>query len=147
MAAITRTQFRNALFDLLEAQKAATPTLLRKNHRYKPGGVNERPAAWVGQIVQNLAFRSGTRQHIFRADVTIATGFPTDNLTTADDFDAVVDAIIERATAAATTFVTGGVMYLDSIEDGEVEFSGSEATAIYRGTALAFRLEVWEGRV
>lgn len=146
MAAITRTQFRNALYDLLEAQRTATPTLLRKSLRYRPGAIGESPVGWVGQVVEQLGYDSGTRKRTMTAEVVLVAGFPTDEITDNDPFDQLVDALVERFTAGVST-ISNTILTLAALEDGEVQFGAGERVAIYRGATLSCSLEIWEGRI
>ena len=146
MAAITRSDFRNALFTLLDAQKTATPDQLRKVLPYRPGGIGEKPVAWVGQVVDRLTFDAGTRSHNLTAEVVCATTFPSDSLITTDPFDALLDALIERFTGSPTV-IPVSILTLTGIDDGEVSFvSADGTTTIYRGATLTISLQVWEGR-
>lgn len=146
MAAITLTQFRNALYQLGVDQQTATPNLLRRVDRYRPGGMTgEKPAYWVGAVRHDLLHDMGTRSHTMTAEVIVATTFPADNLTTSDPFDELLDALVERYTAAVRV-IPNTVLAMTAIEDGEVSFEGKEQTSLYRGATLTVRLQIWEGR-
>lgn len=146
MAQITRTQFRNALLAILDAEKAASPALLRKTLRYRPGSMgSEKPVAWVGNVVEGLTYDIGTRGRTMTAEVVIADTFRSDNVTDNDPIDNLLDALVERFTAAYNV-IPNTVMQLGAIEDGEVAFQGVERTDLYRGATLTVQLQVWEGR-
>lgn len=145
MAAITITQFRNALYTLLTDQQTATPTLLRKVYRWRPGGIGEAPAAWVGDLSEDLTYDMGTRARTIVGEITIADGFPTDLVTSADPFDELRDALIERFTSnSAVIPVT--VLELLNVTDGDLSLQGAERVTNYRGMTLSTRLRIWEGR-
>lgn len=147
MSQITRTQFRNALYTTLTDQQTATPTELRRVLRYRPGGMGaEKPVAWVGQVVEALAYDSGTRFRTLAAEVICATTFPSDLITTADPFDQLLDALVERFTNNATV-IPSTITELSAIDDGEVSFVGAGGeTSVYRGATLTIQLRIWEGR-
>lgn len=147
MSQITRIQFRNSLFTLLTDQQTATPTLLRKVFRFRPGGLgSEKPVGWVGQIVESLAYDSGTRNRVMVAEVICATAFPSDLVTIADPFDQLLDALVERFTANSGVIPTT-ITELSGIEDGEVSVAGADGTTnVYRGATLTVQLRIWEGR-
>lgn len=145
MSAITRTQFREALYDLLVAQKTATPTLLRKVERFRPGGFGELPVGWIGTISERLSYDAGTRLRVFTADVPIAAGMPSDQITDSDPFDQLEDALVERFTAASSV-IPNTILELTEVADGDIEARGPEVTTFYRGLTLTAQLRVWEGR-
>lgn len=145
MAAITITQYRNALYTLLTDQQAATPTLLRKVFRWRPGGVGEAPAAWVGDLSESLTYDAGTRTREIVGEVFVADNFPADLITAADPFDQLRDAILERFTAnSAVIPIT--ILELTAVTDGDLTLQGAERASIYRGMTLSTRLRIWEGR-
>ena len=145
MAAITLTQFRNALYQLGLDQQVATPALLRRVERYRPGGMSgEKPAYWVGQVRHDLTHDMGTRNHNMTADVIVATTFPSDDLTASDPFDELLDALVDRYTSAVRV-IPNTTLTMTAIEDGEVPFDGKEQTSLYRGATITVRLVIWEG--
>lgn len=145
MAAITLTQMRNALYTLLTDQVTATPTLLRKVYRFRPGGIAEKPAAWVGDLNEELSYDMGTRARTITGEVFVADNFPSDLITTADSFDELRDALLERFTAnSAVIPVT--VLELLNVTDGDLSLQGAERVTVYRGMTLGVRLRIWEGR-
>lgn len=145
MAAITRKQFRDAVETLLEQQRAATPTLLRKTARHHPGSMgSEKPVAWQGEIADELDYTIGVRFRVMRLQVQIATTFPADLPT--DDFDDLMDAILERFTLN-DTIVPVSEVYLVGIEPSDITFARADGGAdIYRGALLSVELRVQEGR-
>lgn len=145
MSAITLTQYRNALYTLLTDQQAATPALLRKVFRWRPGGVGESPAAWIGDLSDDLGYDAGTRSRTITGEVFIADNFPADLVTSNDPFDNLRDALIERFTAnSAVIPVT--VLELLNVTEGDLTLQGAERVSIYRGMTLSTRLRIWEGR-
>jgi hypothetical protein len=153
MAAITRTDFRNALFTVLSDQKTATPDKLRDVLRFRPGGMGgEKPKAWIGQIRDGIEFVGGTRTRVMRAEIVIAGTFPSDLVTNADPFDALLDSLAERfSLISTTTMVHNSVLEIGAIDDGEVAFlniasDGQQTTTYYRGGTLSLALNIWEGR-
>ena len=146
MTAITRAQFRDGVDTLLEAQMAATPGLLKKTARYHPGGMgNEKPVAWQGEISDELSYDAGTRARVMTEEVQIATTFPADIPT--DDFDSLIDAIVERFTLNAGIVGTGTVIELISATPSDVAIPRADGNdLLYRGAVLGIRLRIWEGR-
>lgn len=146
MPQITRSDFRNALYALADAQRTATPTLIRQVLRYRPGGMTgEKPIFWVGTVIDTIAYDAQTRARTMAAECIIATGFPSDELTTTDPFDQLIDLLVERFTAAHH-YIPNTVMELLQVEDGEVAFDGPERSTLFRGATLSVRLRIWEGR-
>lgn len=147
MSAYTRGDFRDAVMTLMAAQQAATPTLLRKTARYNPGGMSgEKPVAWIGEITDELEYTPAQRFRTMTADGQIATTFPADTPT--DDFDDLMDAILERFTAASGQVGTGSILEITRIEPNDVSITSADGnTAIYRGAAVTYRLRIWETRV
>lgn len=145
MAAITRSQFRTAVVALLEAQRTATPTLLRKVAAHRPGGMaNEKPVSWIGEITSELTYDAGTRTHVMTTEAVIATTFPADN--PADDFDDLMDALIDRFTATPQA-IANTILELTGIEPSPVAIDRADGGSdVYRGAVLSIRLRIWEGR-
>ncbi len=146
MAQITLTQWRNGLYTLLTAQQAATPTLLRKVVRYRPGGIGEKPVAWLGDFVDDLGYDISTRERTITGEVIIADTFRADIVTTADPFDELRDAVVERFTANSA-LIPVTVTELTRITDGDLAIQNADGSqTIYRGMTLSLRLRIWEGR-
>ena len=145
MAAITITQLRNALYTLLTDQQTATPTLLRKVHRWRPGGIGEAPVAWIGDLSEELSYDMGTRYRTITGEIVIADGYPTDLITSADPFDQLRDALVERFTANASVIATT-ILELLNVTEGDLSLAGAERVTNYRGMTLSTRLRIWEGR-
>jgi len=145
MAAITLTQYRNALYTLLTDQQTATPTLLRKVYRWRPGGINEKPAAWVGDLNDVLSYDMGTRSREITGEVLIAATYPTDIITSADPFDQLRDALVERFTLNPQV-IASTILELLAVSEGDLSLEGADRTNHYRGMTLTTRLRIWEGR-
>ena len=146
MAQVTLTQWRNGLFTLLTAQQTATPTLLRKVYRYRPGGLAEKPVAWLGDFVDDLGYDIDTRTRTITGEVLIADTFRADLVTTADPFDELRDALVERFTANSA-LIASTVTELTRITDGDLTTQNADGSlTTYRGMTLSLRLRIWEGR-
>lgn len=145
MTAITVTQYRNALYTLLTDQQTATPSLLRKVYRWRPGGIGESPAAWIGDLSDDLGYDAGTRARTITGDVFVAHSFPTDLVTSNDPFDNLRDALIERFTANPGV-IPVTVLELTNVTEGDLQLQGAERASIYRGMTIGTRLRIWEGR-
>lgn len=146
MAAITRKQFRDANETILEAQRTATPDLLRKTERYRVGSMKgEAPVAWQGEIVSELTYDSGQRTHVMTEEVQIATRFPAD--TPGDEFDDLMDALLARYTTNYN-IIPDTMLELTGIEPNEVTFASTTGEPMtYRGAVLTTRLRIWELRI
>jgi hypothetical protein len=144
----TLTQYRNALYTVLTDEQAASPTILRKVHRWKPGGINEAPEAWVGDIATVMSIDAGTRTRETSGQIIIAAHYPTDLVTDADPFDQLETELIDRfsLTATATMISSNSILELIGIEEGDVDLVGADTTTHYRGLTLTTRLRIWEGR-
>lgn len=143
---ITLTQYRNALYTLLTDQRTATPTLLRSVHRWRPGGLGEKPSAWVGDLSDDLGYDAGTRARTITGEILVATGYPTDLVTDADPFDLLRDDLIERFTSNSGV-IPITVLELINVTEGDLSIASADGSSvIYRGMTLATRLRIWEGR-
>jgi hypothetical protein len=82
MTAIKRSDFRDAVETLLEAQRAATPTLLRKTARFTPGGLG-REAHRVGwrSLSDDLATTPARGLRVMTERGAGRHTYPTDTLT------------------------------------------------------------------
>lgn len=146
MAAITITQYRNGLYTLLTDQVTATPTLLRKVHRWRPGGIGDAPVAWISDLNDDLSYDMGTRYRTMTGEIIIADGYPTDLVTSADPFDELRDALVARFTSNATVIGPGTILELLNVAEGDLSLAGAERVTNYRGMTLSTRLRIWEGR-
>jgi hypothetical protein len=144
----TLTQYRNALYTVLTDEQTASPTILRKVHRWRPGGVNEAPEAWVGDIATVMNIDAGTRTREASGQIIVAAHYPTDLITSADPFDQLQTELIDRfsLTATATMVSPNSILELIGIEESDVDLVGADTTTHYRGLTLTTRLRIWEGR-
>lgn len=146
MSAITLTQYRNALYTLLTDQKTATPSLIRSVHRWRPGGLGEKPSGWVGDLNDSITYDAGTRFRVVSGEIVVATGYPTDLVTDADPFDQLRDALIERFTSNSAA-IASTVLELSSVSEGDLTIQSADGSSvIYRGMTLTTVLRIWEGR-
>lgn len=146
MAAITRAQFRDAIGDLLDAQMAATPDLLRKTARHDPGSIgSEKPVAWIGEITDDAEYNQGTRHRRMTVQGQLATTFPADAAT--DAFDDLCDALLERFTANYNV-IANTVLRMVHVEPNEVSIPKADGSAnVYRGMSCRWTLDIWENRI
>jgi hypothetical protein len=152
VAAITRANFRTAVASLLTAQQAATPGLLRDTFRHNPGQMGgEKPIAWQGEIAETLIYSGQLRERTMVEQVQLATTFPADDET--DNFDDLVDALVERFTANFNVITTvlglaaQTVVELIAVEPNEVDVAGANGnTVAYKGMLLTVRTRIWEPR-
>lgn len=151
MAQVTMTQIREAYYTLLEAQRTATPALLRKNYRYRPGSGHEAPLAWIGDQIEDLSYGTGSTAighgivtRVILTEVTIACPIVSDVLTTTDPMDELQDALRARFKASYNGGIANTNMELRRVESGEVTFRGTEADNIYRSLTFTLRHNMQE---
>ena len=146
MSAITLTQFRNALYTLLTDQQAATPTLLRMVFRAKPGGVGEKPMAWLDEFDDDLGYDAGTRARTMLTNIIVVDTFKADLITVADPFDQLRDALIERFTANSAV-IPSTVLECIRVSGGDITLASADGSGVtFRGQTFTMRLRIWEGR-
>jgi len=137
----------NALVTILNAQKAATPDLLKKVYSARPGSFKELPAAYVGPRSETVTHDSGTRTRLFTGlTVVIVDAFTTD-VTGPDNLDDLVDALLDTFDVHLSE-IPGTIIEVTSITDTEVVVTsrGGE-DIIYPGVVFALsRTAVKEGR-
>lgn len=146
MSAITLTQFRNALYTLLTDQQAATPALLRKVFRARPGAIGEAPVAWLDAFDDDLGYDMGTRNRTITNQITVGAPYVADITTSADPFDELRDALIERFTANSAA-IPSTVLECTHVSGGDLTIQKADgASNTYRGMTFDMRLRIWEGR-
>ena len=159
MTAIARSDFRDAVDTLLQAQQAATPGTLRDTMRLGPSQMaGEKPVAWQGEITDEFDYDSGIRFRTMTQQVQLATTFPAD--IPSDDFDDLMDALVERFTAnadavatafrASTNVIAGGDSVLELMRIDPTEYAiarADGASNVYRSALLTIRLRIQEGRL
>lgn len=147
MSAVTLTNVRNALYTTLTDQVTATPTQLRKAFRYRPGGLSEKPCAWLGDFTDDLGYDAGTRSRSITGEIIVADTFRADLVTDADPFDGVRDGLMERFTQNANMCGGTSVTEMTRIADSEITLQSADGSSvIYRGMILSVLVRIWEGR-
>lgn len=145
MSATTfRADTRAALVAVLEAEKAASPTLLRQVWAARPGGFAEVPAAYVSNMTEAITWTAGTRTRLMDgAEVTIVDSYREGS---SDLLDQLVDKLIDRF-SAATTAIANAIIEPTRVADSEVSVEGAERTTYYRAVVISLgRTAKWEGR-
>jgi hypothetical protein len=136
---------RDGVKAILDAQIAATPTLLRAAYRYRPGGFGETPAAYIAGIRERVAHDSGLRRREVEITVTVVDVFPTENVPD-DPMDQLRDALLDRFTDNPS-IVPVTRLEVTGIADGEIDQPGSSgATVVYRGLSYTLSGVIQEGR-
>lgn len=147
MASTFRVDMRAAMLVILEAQKAATPTLLRKTAASKPGKFAELPLAYIGTASESITYDSGTRTRTLIPTVQLVDAY-TSSDQTADRLDELADALVDRFTAAIQA-IPNTILQLTSITPNEIESVDLKAgqSTWYPGLILTFdRTAIREGR-
>lgn len=145
MAATTfRRDVRAALVAILEAQQAASPTLLRKVESSRPGGFNELPIAYVAGLDESITWTAGVRTRVIDgAEVVIVDSYRE---ASHDGLDQLVDLLVDRFNAQ-TQAIGNAIIELTRVADTEIAVEGSERTTYYRAVVLSLaRTAKWEGR-
>ena len=147
MTAIARSDFRNAVDTLLDAQAAATPTLLRRNERLGPSSMGgEKPVSWQGELSDDLGYTIGGASRTMTMQVQIATTFPAD--VAPDDFDDLMDALILRFRDNPGAVSATSDLLLTRVEPSPWSVPAADgSTNTYRGALLTVSLNLWENRL
>lgn len=126
---------------ILEAQSAATPTLLRKVYRTRPGSYNELPLAFVGGRPETLTHDAGTRTRTIGIEVWIVDSYAGDNQQDGDRMDDLIDALVDLYDDPSNVQRVGSsIIELTSITDTDLEVTNaaSGTTTFYRACVLTF---------
>lgn len=139
MATTFAVDLRAALVVILEAQRTATPTLLRKVWKSVPGTFNELPLAFIDIGAETVQQDAGTRTRtMVGATVTIIDAYANSEQE-GDRLDQLRDDLVDRLTAASTSLGRGSILDFDTIIPGEVTRTNRDGVAIaYR--SLTFNL-------
>lgn len=141
MATTWRADVRAAHVAILEDQKAATPTLLRKVHPTRPGSFGDLPAAFVSSIPETVTHDAGTRTRVASAEVTLVDSYAGDNTQGSDRMDDLVDALVDRYDLSTSVQrVPSSVIQLTAITDVDITIEGAldKPPVNYRGVVLTF---------
>jgi hypothetical protein len=146
MAATTfRRDVRAALVSILEAQKTATPGLLKRVTPVRDGGLfPEVPCAYVSDLTETITWTAGTRTRAFEgAEVTIVDTYREGS---ADTLDQLADLLVDRFNDARSV-IPNAIVQLSGVRDTEIPVDGPERITYYRGVVLTLRNTAkWEGR-
>lgn len=85
-----------ALVAILNDQRTATPTLLRKVYASQPGAFNELPVAYVGARPEAITHDASTRTRTIQTEVWVVDTYAGDNVQDGDRMDQLVDALVDR---------------------------------------------------
>lgn len=148
MTTTARSDIVTAIYDVLVAQQAATPTQLRAVYTARPGSFPETPCAYVGAADEQITYTAGTRTRTFTGLSAVIVDTYMDEQQSSDRMDLLVDLLVDRFTAAYAQ-VSGGntILALSSVADSEVELAGPGGPIIYRAVLLGFGTTfITEGR-
>ena len=139
MATTFRVDTVEAVRVVLEAQKTATPTQLRKVFTSQPGAIAETPAAFIGNRTESITYTAQTRTREMTGLEVHLIDALIDASETDDRMDALVDLLVDRFTDAhAAISGGGGLLQLTSVVDTLITLSGPRGDAVYRDTILGF---------
>ena len=143
----SRAQARAGCKTVIDAVKAANPTLLIHTYDSRPNGFYT-PCAFVENVIgESITHDSGTRTRDLRCEVHVVNKYVT-NDQAADEQDALVDLVVEAFTdtprAASTSSLTQclGVTGHDEVQpraDGE--------PVAYACSVLTVQVLIHEGRL
>jgi hypothetical protein len=136
-----RADFVAAHVTILEAQSSATPLLLRKVYRTRPGSYNELPLAFVGGRPESLTHDAGTRTRTIAGEVWVVDSYAGDNQQDGDRMDELVDALVDRYDDPANVQRVGSsIIELTSVSDTDLEVTNaaSGVTTFYRACVFTF---------
>lgn len=153
MATTFRSDLVAGVLSVLTAQKAATPTLLRAVYPARPGSFSETPCAYIGARDETITHGGGSAGYGLRTrtftglSVVIVDALP-DPTQTIDRLDDLVDALVDRFTAAYAVVAGGSsILEMTGVSDTDVEVAGVNGPIVYRGCVLTFgRTFISEGR-
>lgn len=140
MAATTfRVDVVEAIRVVLEAQKTATPTQLRKVYTSQPGSVIETPCAYIGDRTESITYTAQTRTREMTGLTVVLADTLIDASETDDRMDALVDLLVARFTDAnAAVPGGGGLLQMTSVTDTLLTLSGPKGDVVYRAAVLGF---------
>ena len=97
---LTRTQIRDALYDIVAAYAAANPGTLRQVYKARPGSFPETPLAFIGSIVTTWTHTGQLRQTVptSAADIVFVSKI-TDNVEAKVALDLAADSIANEISA------------------------------------------------
>lgn len=139
MTTTFRTAVVAAIVGVLEAQRVATPTQLRKVYTGRPGSYSEVPCAYIGERSETITHGGQMRTRTMTGLTVTIVDTMTDASETEDRLDLLVDLLVDRFTAAYAAVAGGGsIVQLQSVSDVDVPITGDTGTAVYRGCVLSF---------
>lgn len=138
MVTTARVDFVAAQMTILNAQKAATPTLLRAVWSSRPGNFNELPLAFIGNRDESLEWDAGTRTRTFNGlTVSLVDNF-TDSQQDSDRMDVLVDLLVDRYNDAVQAVGRGSILELTNINDYELAEDVKGQITYRRAVLLTF---------
>lgn len=147
MTTTFRADMREAIVGLLEAQKTATPELLKKALGSRPGTFGELPCAYLVTAPERITYDAGTRTRTTIWQVQLVDAYTTSEQT-ASRLDRLADALVDRFTDAVQV-IPNTILQLTEINPNEIEsvHPKSGQSTWYPGLLLTFdRTSIREGR-
>jgi hypothetical protein len=141
MATTFRSDVVAAIRTVLLAQQTADPTSLRAVYNSRPGSFPETPCAYIGNRDETIRYGGQLRTRTFNGLTVVLVDRLVDASETGDRMDDLVDALIERFTAAYAAVPGGGsLLQLTSVSDADITLvaDGTAANVNYRGAILGF---------
>jgi len=139
MATTWRSDVVAAIRTVLVAQQTADAASLRLIFNARPGSFPETPCAYIGNRDETIRYGGQLRTRTFTGLTVVLVDRLADATETADRLDDLVDALVERFTAAYAAVAGGGsLLQLTSVSDTDIVLTGDQAAVTYRGCILGF---------
>ena len=149
MASTFRADVVTALVAILNAQRTATPDLLRGVWSARPGAYNELPLAFVGDRSETITHDSGTRTRDMAGLQVFLVDSWSDSEQTASRLDVLVDLLVDRFTDAHS-FLPNRLIEMTEVTDTELEVASKaegQPPRVYPAVVISFaRTQIKEGR-
>lgn len=147
MGTTFRADLIGALMAILNAQKVATPNLLRQVDPVRPGSFKELPAAYIGPRSETVTHDSGTRTRTFTGLTVVVVDAYNADQTGADNLDVLVDALLDTFDVHLSQ-IPGTLIEVTAVTDTEVVVTSKAGVdIIYPGVVFSLaRTAIKEGR-
>lgn len=145
MTTTFRADARAALVAILEDQKSATPTLLRKVWTARPGAFNETPCAYIAGLNERITWDAGTRIRVFdSAEIWIVDTY---NEAAIQVRDQIADALVDTFNTNIQRVANAIIQPVGTRDDEASVFNaGTGTTTYYPATVVLVTASKWEGR-
>lgn len=128
MATTFRTDIADGILVVLDAFKAAHPTLLLGTHRARPASMPDLPAAYIENRPETVGHSQGVRTRTMSPSVVIVRRI-TDNAEAMAAFDTLVDLLVDAFTAVPQ-FAAGTIWDQLTVADEDAPFGDYDFAAV-----------------